>query len=214
MAPCSIFGVALLMLACGQGSGDNSGSSSSSRENEQIGEGRIYKSQLLPLNTIVAGTSIGHLQWSVGPSLMKVHLAMTNTPESLEHYQAIHSGSRCPTESADSNSDGIIDMEELQKVSGQVLFPLDSDLTSTQRGDFSTSRSNEYGNYVYSGEMSIRQIRSIASNFSPENKVVVVYGINQNYGLPSSTFTPDGNKHRYIPISCGVIKTAPVQNLY
>ncbi|MFA5583241.1 MAG: hypothetical protein WDA09_03425, partial [Bacteriovoracaceae bacterium] len=141
MALCSIFGVALLMLACGQGSGDNSGSSSSSRENEQIGEGRMYKSHLLPLNSIVAGSSVGFLQWSAGPSSMKVHLAMTNTPESLEHYQAIHSGTICPTESADGNSDGIIDMEELQKVSGPLLFPLDSDPSSAQRGDFSTSRS-------------------------------------------------------------------------
>lgn len=213
LAPYSMLAAALLILACGKDGGSQS-SSSSARQEEQERAGKMFKSQLLPLNSLVAGSSLGLLEWNVGPSGMSFHLAMSNTPEDLEHFQAIHSGNQCPTDSADLNADGIIDMKELEKVSGDLLFALDSDLSSAENGHFAQSRSNEYGNYVYSGQMANSHMRSIASDLSPVGKVVVVYGVNQNFSLPSSVYEGSGNKHRFVPISCGVIKAAPPQNLY
>lgn len=214
MAPISLFGVALLMLACGQESSDKSRSSASPRQNEESREGVIFQAQLLPLNSIVAGPSVGFIDWEIQATKTRINLMMTNTPEELEHYQAIHSGNRCPTQSADLNADGIIDMKELETVSGNLLFALDSDPASNDKGDFSRSLANSLGNYVYWSEVDNQRLRTIASNESPDNKVVVVYGVNQNYNLPSSVYSKDGNKHRYIPISCGVIKARPDQNLY
>lgn len=214
MAPIGFCGVALMLLACGKDSSNSSHSSSATRQDEEIREGRIFKSQLLPLNTIVSGSVTGTAEWIVTKSKMRITLSVTNSPEDLEHFQAVHAGSRCPTESADLNSDGIIDIAELEKVSGQMLFPLDSDLSSAEKGDFLSSRANAYGNYVYWAEADLSRMRSIASNPTPENRVIVVYGINSGYSLPGSVEARDGNKHRYIPISCGVVKEAPVQNLH
>jgi len=214
MAPVGLLGVTLLMLACGQESSDKSHSSASPRQNEESREGTMYRAQLLPLNNIVAGASAGILDWEVRSAKTKVTLTMTNTPEDMEHFQAIHSGSKCPTKSADGNSDGIIDMAELEKVSGSMLFPLDSDLSSLEQGHFSRSRSNFFGNYVYYSEAENQRLRSIASSQSPENRVVVVYGVNQSYNLPSSVFAKEGNRHRYVPISCGVIKARPQESLF
>lgn len=214
MAPIGLLGVTLMMLACGQESSDKSHSSSSPRQDEVSREGTIYRAQLLPLNNVVAGASAGILDWEVRSAKTKISLTMTNTPEDLEHFQAIHAGSKCPTKSADLNSDGIIDMQELEKISGNMLFPLDSDLSSLEQGNFSRSRSNFFGNYVYYSEAENERLRSIASSQSPENKVVVVYGINQSFNLPSSVYAKEGNRHRYVPISCGVIKGRPDQNLY
>lgn len=212
MAPISLCGIVLLMLACGK---ENSNSQSSSpRQEEEAIEGRVYKSHLLPLNTIVAGNVTGSLEWVVASSRMRINLSVTNSPEDLEHFQAVHAGTVCPTENADLNSDGIIDMVELEKVSGNMLFPLDSDLSSIDQGHFMGSRANAYGNYVYWAEAENNRMRSIASSLSPENLVVVVYGINQAYSLPNSVPGREGNQHRYVPISCGVVKQAPAQNLH
>lgn len=214
MAPFSLLGVVLLMWACGNESKDKSPTVSPSRQDEQIREGQVYKSHLLPLNSIVAGNSIGLLEWVVSSSQMRIQLTMTNTPEDLEHFQAIHQGSQCPNESSDLNDDGIIDIEELKKVSGNMMFPLDSDLTSGPAGDFSSSRSNLYGNYVYWTEVENQLMRNIASSENPENRVVVVYGIRQDFNLPSSVASLEGKIHRFVPISCGVIKASSVEKFY
>lgn len=206
MAPGSLAAIVILLLSCGKESSDSGNKSSSARQEEQVeGNGSLYRSQLLPLNSIVAGNALGVMEWSVGKSQMRLNLSMSNTPEDLEHFQGIHEGSTCPSMSADTNVDGIIDMAELIKVSGPLVLPLDSQL-DTSKGDFSTSRANEFGNYTYWSEVRMK--------FSPANKVVVVYGINPNYHLPDSVITHQGSKHRYVPISCGVIKNAPRQNFH
>lgn len=214
MAPFSFLGVVLLMLACGNESSDKSQSSASPRQEEEERVGQVFRSHLLPLNTIVAGNSVGFMEWVVSSSKMKIQLSMTNSPEDLEHFQTVHAGSQCPTESADTNGDGIIDIEELKKVSGQVILTLDSNPASQAVEDFSSSRANTYGNYVYWSEVDNQLMRNIASSSSPENRVVVVYGVRQEYNLPSTVASHEGKVHRYVPISCGVIRAASTEKLY
>lgn len=209
----SSMAMALLLLSCGKDAADSPGSSVSARQDEQFAGGKLHQAQLLPLNPEVAGESLGILSWEMGSSVMRVNLSMTNTPENLEHFQGLHAGSQCPSEKADSNLDGIIDMAELEKVSGARILDLSSNLT-LDKADFSTSRANDLGNYTYWSEVNIRDLRKVSLPFSPENKVVVVYGINPHFNLPASAFSYQGSQHRYIPISCGVIRASSIQNLH
>lgn len=213
VTPICLGAIAVLLMACGKDSGNSSHQNTSAQE-EVEGIGPSYRAQLRPLNNVITENAVGIALWSVKGSDYTVQLNMTNTPDNLEHFQAVHEGSACPDEGADKNQDGIIDGEELKLVSGKILFPLDSNLNSKNTDDFSLSRANDFGNYIYWSKVGIKTLEQLYPRFQPSGKAVVVYGVNPQYALPGTISGSDVNKHRYIPISCGVIRAANPQKVY
>lgn len=213
MAPFCLGAITVLLMACGKDSGSHSQQNTSAQE-EVEGTGPSFRAQLRPLNNSVTENALGVALWTVKGSDYIVQLNMTNTPNNLEHFQAIHAGSACPDQSADKNGDGIIDGEELKLVAGEILLPLDSNISSQNLDDFSLSRSNDFGNYTYWSQVRIAALEQSYPQFHPEGRVVVVYGIDSQYALPSSINGVDANKHRYIPISCGIIRAINSEKVY
>lgn len=213
VAPICLAAIVTMLMACGKESGSGSQQSTSAQE-EVEGIGPSYRAQLRPLNNAVTQNAVGVALWTLKGSDYVVQLNMTNTPNNLEHFQAMHEGSACPDEGSDKNADGIIDSEELKLVAGKILFPLDSNLASISTDDFSLSRANDFGNYVYWTKVATRTLEQLYPRFQPTGKVVVVYGIDSQSVLPSTVGGVDANKHRYIPISCGVIRATNPQKVY
>lgn len=213
VAPICLAAIAALLMACGKESGSSSQQNTSAQE-EVESTGPSYRAQMRPLNNGITENAIGVALWSQKGSDYIVQLNMTNTPSNLEHFQAVHEGSSCPDEASDKNNDGIIDGEELKLAAGKILFPLDSNLSSKNTDDFSQSRANDFGNYVYWSKVGSRALEQLYPRFNPAGKVVVVYGVDSQYALPGSISGADSNKHRYIPISCGVIRATNAQKVY
>ena len=55
--------------------------------------------------------------------------------DNVTHIQAVYSGRACPTLADDTNDDGFIDAVEGRAVYGDILIPLDNDLTTQLGGN-------------------------------------------------------------------------------
>lgn len=146
---------------------------------------------------------------------------ITNAGPKLIHAQNVRVGRRCPDAKDDTNGDGIIDAREGEAVYGQVLFPLDGDLSTQSSHDGEFPVGDNYGNYIYSRVTKfssfIKDLRSknsgegytkLNSNepLDIEGRVVVIHGVDAAMDLPSSVGTIGRmSNYQSLPIVCGVI---------
>jgi hypothetical protein len=146
----------------------------------------------------------------------------TTGATATSHPQFIYTGSRCPTTSDDTNGDGYVDVVEAMAASGQMLVPLDSDLTAQDAGGTFPSGAN------YSYDESASYAAMLADLQLPDantNDTIVKLGANEDlnvgkrvviiHGVPSSTTLPPTvqgisslSPQQTLPIACAVLTFA------
>lgn len=147
---------------------------------------------------------------------------ITNAGASLLHGQHVRLGTRCPTLSDDTNSDGVIDAREGEAVYGGVYFPLDGDISSQASHDGEFPVGDMYGNYTWARATTfsafVADLRSSDEGLgyfklkarepmSLEGRVVIIQGVDEAIGLPSTAQASGRFKpHQSLPIACGVIE--------
>lgn len=136
------------------------------------------------------------------------------------HMQHILMGSRCPTLADDLNRDGLIDVEETLKASGEILIPLDDDLSRQNPGK-DLYPMNEYL-YIQNASFSLllSDLQAVdeiindkfvklasGSRFELSGRPVVIFGIAAGFTLPG-TVKSFGlwSKQESLPIACGVLQ--------
>lgn len=124
------------------------------------------------------------------------------------HIQSIHLGNRCPEINDDTNSDGLIDINEATLASGEVYIPLDGDLNSATLGQQIYPMG---GGYTYSEKASLKRIsqdlrsRNLSVQFA--NKVVLIHGTYKKNDLPTTIATNGISPvEKSLPIACGVLR--------
>lgn len=135
------------------------------------------------------------------------------------YSQQIRKGSRCPDKREDVNEDGYIDIIEAQKVIGEILFPLDGDISSQLSFDSVFPIADEYGSYTYSKitdfHLFLQDLYSpklIYSPymklkrdelFNPEDMLLIIQGLSNDHILPFTVKSiPRLNPNQSLPIAC------------
>jgi hypothetical protein len=154
---------------------------------------------------------------------------ITNAGADLIHAQSVRVGRQCPTMVNDLNEDGIIDAYEGELVYGKIFIPLDGDLSSQSSHDGEFPKGDIYGNYIYSRVTKyssfMKDLRNTVDHegyvkLNPlepleiEGRVVVVHGVDEAYGLPSTVRSVGrAQAHQSLPIVCGIIKKVNLDHL-
>jgi hypothetical protein len=178
--------------------------------------GQTYTARLAPLNSKVAGHHAeGDLRVTVSGDTVTIELDARGLPPGMMHMAHLHgyvSGkvSTCPTASADTNHDGIIDLAETEPVAGVTMIPLNAapaDLTIA--GDSYPAASTN-GEMIYKRQVSLRALtQKMAGAFdgaAPDlaKRVIFVHGIDAATPLPKTVASLPGVPAQVtLPIACG-----------
>ena len=226
MAYYAIFFLILLFSGCGKHStqpikqANRSPMRSPIEEMQSVGQ---FLAVLKNINPILNPYLRGSGTISIEGSDIITDVSLSGGEENQLYAQQVRKGRRCPDKREDTNNDGYIDIVEAQHVIGDILFPLDGDISSQLAFDSIFPISDEYGNYTYSKisdlNLFLQDLFSPKQNYSsyiklqkdeifdPEGMLLIIQGISKNHFLPFSVksiarLTP----HQSLPIACAEFK--------
>ena len=217
-----IFGACLLgLVSCDGGSSSSSSGNGTIVEAQEQGDPGIYRVVLTPVNAALAGETNGTIEIQIDGDDVVVKGTVANAPAGVKHLQNVMTGNRCPDMSADTNGDGIIDGKEAQASYGQILIPLDSNLSEQIAGMEFGPIANSEGTYVYRRSTTLSMMLSDLHAPDPDvedhiaklpagddlrlaGRVVVVHGVSGSAALADTVGTV-GNltPAQALPIACG-----------
>ena len=224
-----IFGVLLLLLfisACGRS--DSNAGLPAEKEKYIPADGSniegLYMAKFFTINPGVNGTLPGSATLYRDEDKFMAYVRLFGGAPNAWHQQNVHAGKRCPNAGDDLNKDGYIDIEEGNRIWGEILLPLDANLKSQKAGKNIYPLADASGNYFYEQETSFDRLFSDLKSedkdvndqmlkLAPdqgldlEGKVVVVMGTAENSVYPDSVATQDNRPvYQTLPIACGVFK--------
>jgi hypothetical protein len=197
-----------LLASCGSDSGGGSSSNTVPQLQEQTVEGS-YRAILRPYNNSLSGflpTGAAEVKVSGEEVSVKTYL---DDDAKVRHLQSIHTGTRCPNASDDTNGDGFVDVEESMAVVGSVLIPLDADLNNAVAGEAVYPAGS---GFTYSEQASLQQLEDdvqarLNQNLNFEGRVVLIHGAAPITQIPATVRTMNALPvQASIPIVCGILK--------
>jgi hypothetical protein len=219
----------LILMSCGKNSSvQNKDSKPISdplteqiEKNNYIDVNGTYVAVLNPINADTIGFSSGAVTVNITDDNMITNIRFNGSSPMTLHSQSIHVGSFCPSEIADTNMDGYIDISESHAYTSNVLIPLDADTNSQIAGEGIYPVSDAWGTYIYSLAGSFKTLMSDLylpdentnddiTKLIPgaplllEEKVIVIYGTLDTDSLPSTVSSSDHlTSNQSLPIACG-----------
>lgn len=120
----------------------------------------------------------------------------------------------CPDAAADTNEDGFVDFEEGRAVFGDLLIPLDDDLSGQDAGAFATTDVD--GNLTVSAEADLATFMDDLQADDPDPAdPVAKLGADEDLdlgsravvllGIDAETELPEGVNADSVPVACGVL---------
>lgn len=227
LAPAMIGAALLQLTACGGGGGGGGGTSSSGsqpRQFESEAEG-TYVAEMQVMNRGVGGAISSSLSITKDGERMIAYIRFNGGMPSVSHQQRVHVGTACPTQDDDKNGDGYVDINEAYDRVGKILFPLDADISSQERGMSLWPMADIYGSYNW--ERATNFQRFISDLREPDlngdndfaklgpggalnldGRVVLFHGTNKETSNLPDTVGTRGRLANFqtIPIACGVIR--------
>jgi hypothetical protein len=191
-------------------------------------EGALYVAELHPLNAKMQnqldpdgrtpnGVASGKAYFRVVNGMLTAVVDASGTeptegafPDGI-HPQHIHAADRCPTASADTNGDGIVDVIEGIPFYGPILVPLDGDISNTtsEIPSFPFGMGKK-GTYHYEASTTLNVLETALNE--PLNlpaRHVVIHGVDLATPLPASVQSLPGLPAQItLPIACGEIREA------
>ncbi len=182
----------------------------------------LYMAKFFTMNPGVNGTLPGSATLQRQDDKFYAYIRLFGGAPNAWHQQNVHVGSRCPNAGDDTNGDGYIDIEEGNKVWGEVLLPLDSNIASQAAGKNIFPIADASGTYFYERvtnfnhmfddlKSSDKNLEDNISKLSPDQgldfkgKVVVVHGTAETVIYPDTVATAGRfMAHQTLPIACGV----------
>lgn len=209
----------LVLGSCGKDSDDKSslGVTSFAEKEEPMKEGE-YVAFLRTINSSVNGyIPFGRAELSLKEDELKV-VTYLDDDQRVMHIQRIHTGNRCPTLEDDLNKDGYIDIVEAEKSLGEVILPLDNDLSSREAGEgkypigssFTYTRSVKWSGLIEDLQRPYKEGYMVLEEdqLNLENRVILIHGTSYSSLVPNTLATHDGiEPHLSVPIACGIIKS-------
>lgn len=185
-------------------------------------QAEVYEADLTALNAtggIEAAEGTARLTIADGRFTARV-TASSVKPGAL-HVQHIHATAECPPPSADTNGDGYIDVIEGVPFYGEILVPLDGDLSAQAAGAMGFPAANAEGQVDYTQSTSLDALLADLRAEDPnpddaitrlgegedlglEGRHVVVHGVSPDMELPSTVQTIGELPPQVsLPVACG-----------
>jgi hypothetical protein len=179
----------------------------------------VYAAKLHPVNAKVTGLeTTGEARFSINGDTLAITISAQKLPPDIVHWQHFHgfkdnSDAACPTETADVNHDGIIDLIETELASGTTMVPFDEDPVAMDIGGGTYPKAGADGTFQYQKTVSLKALdAAFAKAFGDkeldlDRRVVFVHGILESTELPASVASLGTIPARVtLPIACGEIK--------
>ena len=179
----------------------------------------VYAAQLHPMNTKVTGLeTTGEARFSIDGDTLTITISAQKLPPDIVHWQHFHgfkdnSDAACPTEAADVNHDGIIDLIETEPAAGTTMVPFDEDPVAMDIGGGTYPKAGADGTFQYQKTVSLKALdAAFAKAFGDkeldlDRRVVFVHGILASTKLPASAASLGTIPAQVtLPIACGEIK--------
>jgi hypothetical protein len=238
----SLFALFGLLSSCGGGGGGSSGEGVSSQapttsilpQNEETSETADghgeeidghYLANFTTLNGQINGTIPGSVTFFKNEDKLQIYLRLFAGQPQAWHQQKIYTGNRCPTMTDDLNGDGVIDITEAEAVLGNIIVPLDADISSQASGKNFYPVADLSGSYYY--ERIVNFTRFLADlqaedktptdntaklapgePFNIVGRPVLVQGVTEATVIPE-TVASGTTRHRAwqtLPIACGTFQ--------
>jgi hypothetical protein len=179
----------------------------------------VYVAPLHALNTKVTGVeTAGEARFSITGDMLTITVSAQNLPPDIIHLQHFHGfkdnrDATCPTEPADVNHDGIIDLIETEPTSGTTMVPFHDDPVSMEIVRDTYPKASADGTFQYQKTVSLKDLNAaFAKAFGEkeldlDRRVVFIHGILPSIKLPASAASLGTIPAQVtLPIACGEIK--------
>ncbi len=179
----------------------------------------VYVAKLHPVNTKVTGLeTTGEARFSINGETLTITISAQKLPPEMVHWQHFHGfkdnrPATCPTEAADVNHDGIIDLIETEPTAGTTMVPFDDNPAGMDIAGGTYPKAGADGTFQYQKTVSLKDLdAAFAKAFGDkeldlDKRVVFVHGILPSTKLPASAASLGTiPAHVTLPIACGEIK--------
>ena len=179
----------------------------------------VYAAQLHPMNAKVTGAeTTGEARFSIDGDTLTISVSAEELPPDMMHLQHFHGfkdnrDAACPTEVADVNLDGIIDLIETEPSSGTTMVPFHDDPVSMEIVRDTYPKAGADGTFQYQKAVSLKDLEAaFAKAFGDkeldlDRRVVFIHGILASTKLPASAASLGTIPAQVtLPIACGEIK--------
>lgn len=178
-----------------------------------------YLATLQPMNTSVTGTqTTGQARFTVTGDTLTIDVSVKGAPADTVHWQHFHGfkdnrDATCPTQAADANHDGIVDLIETGPTSGTTMVPFDNDPAAMDVAHGTYPKAAADGSYEYHATVSVKALEAaFAKAFGDQEldldrRVVFIHGVPADTKLPASVASLGPIPAQVtLPIACGKIE--------
>jgi hypothetical protein len=178
----------------------------------------VYIAKLHPLNAKVTGLeTTGEARFSIAADTLTITVDAQNLPPDIMHLQHFHGfkdnqDATCPTEAADANHDGIVDLIETEPASGTTMVPFHDDPASMEIVRSTYPKAGADGTFQYEKTVSLKDLEAtFAKAFGDtkldlDRRVVFIHGTLESMELPASVASLGTIPAQVtLPIACGEI---------
>lgn len=180
---------------------------------------QVYAAKLLPMNTNVTGRqATAEARFVVDGDRLTITIKAQGVSPGMIHWQHFHGfkdnqAASCPTEAADVNHDGIIDLIETEPASGTTMVPFDTNPAAMDIAHGDYPKASARGTYEYRRTVSLKALQAAFSKafggqeLDLDRRVVFIHGVPAGTKLPASVASLGPIPAQVtLPIACGKIE--------
>jgi hypothetical protein len=179
----------------------------------------VYVAHLHPMNSKVSGLqTAGEARFSVSGDKLTISIKAEKVPPNLVHWQHFHGftddrAATCPTQTADANGDGIIDLIETEPAAGTTMVPFTDNPVAMDVAGGTYPKASADGTYTYRQTVSLKELTAaFAKTFHDHTldltrRVIFIHGVVPGSNLPASVASLGPIPADVtLPIACGRIE--------
>ncbi len=178
----------------------------------------VWIAQLGPINQKAWKTNAhGEVRLTEHADSLTIHVHMEGLPPNIEHWQHFHGfpdghQSVCPTISADTSHDGLVDILETSPAAGTTMVPFNADPVGMDIPTHTYPHAQQAGTYDYTKTVSLSSLESAFGKVYKDGhidlsrRVVMVHGVPESISLPATVSSLGTIPSRVtLPLACGPI---------
>lgn len=178
-----------------------------------------FTAKLHPLNAAKIGTSAtGTAALEIDEGKLSVSIDLAGLPPNLMHLQHFHGfpdgkAASCPTDAADTNGDGYIDLLETEPTAGTTMVPFHAHPATLKIARDTYPVANKSGVAHYTNTVSVAKLEAALKekfntpSLALDKRVIFIHGVADSPTLPGSVKSlPGVPANVTIPIACGKIE--------
>jgi glucose/arabinose dehydrogenase len=182
----------------------------------------VYVAHLAPMNSKVTGlATTGEASFTIVGDTLTISVKAEGLPLGIMHLQHFHGfkdnrDASCPTQAADANGDGVIDLIETEPTSGTTMVPFHDDPVSMEIVRDTYPKASADGTFEYEKAVSLKDLKAaFAKAFGGQEldlgrRVVFIHGVLPITKLPTSVASLGTIPAQVtLPIACGKIERQP-----